>query len=124
MNIEIKEIKDFSEFIKKCEDKKLRLVKMKLKSFIEPDKIGGDAFGLVGKDSLLITALIPESSSNGDNKEIILRYLEIGRTLTIDNKSALIRQKAYALKILLEKKGIMVVEGEWKKDELKELPQL
>jgi hypothetical protein len=122
MNVNTKTFTNPDEFIRACTEATIRLVKLLEYAFVEPGSLGAGAFGMIGKERIVLTAF--EKIENR-----ILRWEKTQEAKNITNitvgtggrgtSSGLgFKEEANKLRGLLEIEGIQVVDGEWTEQEL------
>lgn len=126
MDIHEVKCKGFEDFLNKCTENGVRLVKMTTDAFTGPEDVGGGAISIVGKERMVLTAFIKKP------EYLLLRWEETRRARSMVTIIANTGGKGFTLgdgymgemstcKQRLEIEGIQVVEGEWTKQELEHL---
>ena len=125
MSVEIKPIATPEEFIEECNKADIRLVKLSEYAFVEPGALGGGAFGMIGKERLVLTAFAKAQNTilrwekTQEAKGMVSIVAGTGGIGTSSGPG--FKEEANRLRSLLEVEGIQVTNGEWTEKELEKL---
>ena len=124
MTVSEKEHPKSSDFISACIEDQVRLVKLATYAFVEPGPLGGGAYGMIGKETIVMTAF---SSKNAtlhrwkDTREARSMVTITAGTGRGTASAGSFPEEAVQIRARLELEGIQVVDGEWQKDDIERL---